>query len=368
MNEGREETTEVRDPSNTGRRRALARPYITVDCRCGKRLRAKSEQAGTEISCWNCKTNVAVPLPKISVEWLFHLLRRGARDVFGLGTATLLVLGSMLTCAALLVPGNGIVTSIAALTLVLFGYGEMVRRGSRPDWVDRPAVPLLTRIWRASLCLATAAAMLSPWLLAPGYDGGSPRLTKSGVAAGLAGLAAIPLVFLGTYAHDPNRRGPIRLVARTASRHPLGLLLALLLVPAAIVGLEGLLFLLTRHEEMFPFLVLDIFPKPSTVRLDFGIPFFGESDFRKMPDSVFIDLYRDRLRQGYTFVGALPASLALQTKNGFDPWALWMTDRKYLVIRLLFTLMVAMGVLGVMAVQARWLGLLASIDDRRRPV
>ena len=344
----------------------MSRDHINVNCVCGKVLRAKADQVGAEIQCWHCKATVGVPVPKPPVGWVARVLRRGARDVLDAWTFALLALGSFVVTAALLIPGNGCWTAAVGLTIVGLGYGELVRRGSSPDWSHRPRLSGRAVLWRLTLCGLAALAMVSPWLLARGnFATGSPRMTRAGVMLALLAASALPLLMLGTFAQDARRRGAARLVASTIGRHPVAVLGALALVPLSLIALECLLYATTRYEGTFSFLVLDLFPKPDAVHPWYGIPYFGWSDFREFPESVYVGMYADRLRQGYSFVTALPASLAIGTNNGFNPWALVMSDLKYLGIRALGTLGVVMSVLAVMAVQARWLGLLSSMDSRR---
>jgi hypothetical protein len=309
---------------------------------------------------------VEVPVPKAPVGWVARVLRRGARDVLEARTFTLLVLGSFLVTAALLIPGNGCWTAAVALTFVGLGYGELVRRGSSPDWSNRPRISLWARLWRIGLCGVAAFAMVSPWLLARGYHAtASPRMTRLGVSLALLAASVLPLLMLATFAHDARGRGPRRLVFSTIGRHPVAVLGALALVPLSLIVLECILYATTRYQGIFSFLVLDLFPKPDSVHPSYGIPYFGWSDYRAFPESVYVGMYAERLRQGYSFVTALPASVAIQTNNGFAPFAALMSDLKYLGIRVFFTFVVVMSVLAVMAVQSRWLGLLSSMDSRR---
>jgi hypothetical protein len=348
------------------RHRSPWRDHINVQCACGKTLRAKSDQIGTEIHCWNCKASVEVPVPKAPVGWVARVLRRGARDVLEARTFTLLVLGSFLVTAALLIPGNGCWTAAVALTFVGLGYGELVRRGSSPDWSNRPRISLRARLWRIGLCGVAAFAMVSPWMIAQGnFATGSPRMTRLGVSLALLAASAFPLLMLATFAHDVRGQGPRRLVLSTIARHPFAVIGALSLVPLSLIALEYILYVTTRYEGIFSFLVLDLFPKPDTVHPFYGIPYFGWSHYTEFPESVYVGMYTEGLRQGYSFVTALPASVAIHANNGFDPFAMVMSDLKYLGIRVFFTFVVVMSVLAVMAVQARWLGLLSSMDSRR---
>ena len=69
--------------------------------------------------------------------------------------------------------------------------------------------------------------------------------------------------------------------------------------------------------------------------------------------------------QGYTLIGAIPASLAMDTSNGLYLGAISLNPKSYLAHRMFFTLVIVTCMLCALAVQARWLGLLSTIDSRR---
>jgi hypothetical protein len=348
------------------RHRPTFRNHINIQCNCGKTLRAKADQIGTAIHCWNCKAAVWIPAPKAPVGWVARVLTQGVQDALEARTFTLLVLGSFLVTAALLIPGNGCSTAAVALTFIGLGYGELVRRGSTPDWSNRPRISPPARAWRIVLCGLAAFTMVSPWMLAQGYYAtGSPRMTRLGVSLALLAASAFPLLMLATFAQDVRGRGPRRLVFSTIVRHPIALIAALSLVPLTLIALEYVLYATTQYEGIFSFLVLDLFPKPNDVHPLYGIPYFGWSPYTSYPDSIYVGMYTERLRQGYSFVTALPASVAIRSNNGFHTIGGVMSDLKYLGIRVIFTFVMVMSVLAVMAVQARWLGLLSSMDSRR---
>ena len=69
-------------------------------------------------------------------------------------------------------------------------------------------------------------------------------------------------------------------------------------------------------------------------------------------DSLLLRFYFDALRDGYTLLGAIPASLAMGTLNRIEPLALAVGDAGYLLFRMGFTLVVVVTMLTVLAVQA----------------
>jgi hypothetical protein len=55
----------------------------------------------------------------------------------------------------------------------------------------------------------------------------------------------------------------------------------------------------------------------------------------------------------------------METSHGFDPYVVSLTRQEYFQVRILFTLFIVSVMLAVLAVQARWLGLLSTMDTRR---
>jgi hypothetical protein len=85
-----------------------------------------------------------------------------------------------------------------------------------------------------------------------------------------------------------------------------------------------------------------------------------------MPDAQLMGYYGESLRHGYGLMGVIPASLALPTAYGYDPQtSLLLSPRGYLIHRMGYTLFIVTCILAVMAIQARWLGLLSTMDFRK---
>ncbi len=83
------------------------------------------------------------------------------------------------------------------------------------------------------------------------------------------------------------------------------------------------------------------------------------------PGSTLLALYGQSLGMGYTLLGAIPASLALGRTTGYDTLTLHTGPWVYLAYRMGYTLLIVAGMLSALAIQARWLGLLSTIDSRR---
>ena len=106
---------------------AYSRNNLTVHCPCGRTLRAKIEQAGGEIQCWECHSKVPVPFPR-SASDVIQALRRGWDDVFETGLFTMLIGVAAVLAITLTIPKLAVPLGIAELILVTFGYGDLMRR------------------------------------------------------------------------------------------------------------------------------------------------------------------------------------------------------------------------------------------------
>ena len=344
--------------------RSTSRHYVSIKCRCGRDLRAKPEQTGTEITCWDCHALVHVPIPVAPGNWVARLLRMTARQVLEARTVTLLAVGAIVVTMALCVPRQGVWGAAGALALVMTGYGELLRRGSQGDWTPRPHVTLPGRAWRALMCLGAGAALALPLIFAFSRNQ-APRATGGGLLAAGGLLLIVPLLMLSTY----GLRGPIlerfRTIWAMLIRHPLAVLASLLILPLSLLVVECSLIALSQFHGSFGLLTLDLFPNPEGIRTLYGLPFFGNVIYYSVDDATMMEVYTGVLRQGYTLIGAIPASLALPVSHGFRTDYVFSMPEKYLALRMLFTVFIVTCMLSALAIQARWLGLLSTMDSRR---
>jgi hypothetical protein len=318
--------------------------------------------------------------------WVARLLRMAARQVLDARVITLMGIGAVSVTLALsltelpvpldprvhaLLPHPGMWAAALALGLVMVGYGELLRRGCQGDWTSRPHVGFVAILWRALLCLGAGTALVLPLLIAEeGHT--PPRLTRPGLAIALGTTLVLPLVLLATYYPTGSILERLRVVGSMLRRHPKAVLASLLILPLSLIGIEALLIVLARATFTFSFLVLDLFPERPSVIVLFRVPYYMPSPVRTTwvsvmdaSDVLTMRLYGDSLRHGYTLLGAIPASLALGTLTGYEPVNIWMWPQQYLVFRMLLTLFIVTSILAVLAIQARWLGLLSTIDARR---
>ena len=367
--------------------RPVSPHWLHVNCPCGRELRARPEQAGSHITCWSCHASVPVPVPVAPGGWVARLLRMAARQILDARIITLLAIGAILVTLALSLTSLGIPlgarlrawssvpgvwAAALALGLVMVGYGELLRRGSQGDWAARPVVGPLALAWRALICLGAGTALVLPLIIAA--EGRTPpRSTPAGLGIALAAILVLPLVMLATYLPRGSIRERAAVVGSMLKRHPMAVLMSLLILPLSLPFIEASLILLTRATSTLAFLLVDIFPPHEMVRERYRIPYYAPSelpktwiDLRDASDSIVLGLYGESLRRGYTLLGAIPASLAMGTSEVFDSdYTIRVGPGGYLLYRMVFTLVIVVFMLCVLAVQARWLGLLSTMDSRR---
>jgi hypothetical protein len=344
--------------------RHSSRKFLTVHCPCGRDLRAPIAMAGQEISCWECHRMVHVPVPH-SAERAYWTIRDGLEDVFELRWLCALFLGAAALVGVLCIPAIGVPLSTIVLFLGAVAYGEVIRQcgteywefddWKRPGWLAA----------RLGVALALALCLAAPMLLAPGGFSHVPRFNTLGVFVAFAAMIALPLAMFLTYARDEH--GPLGLYrgGSVLVRYPLGTILALLLVPVGVVATELVVALLTAWFGTFRFLVLELFPGSEHYAEHFGIAKYGNYTRPYWPDARFLYLYLRRLHQGYSLTTGLPASLSTKTFIIGSIWTLELTDGDYLRIRAIYSQLAVMTLSVIMAVQARWLGAISTLDSKR---
>jgi hypothetical protein len=350
--------------------------FVAIPCSCGKILRAKAEQIGTEVRCWNCHQMVPVPNPH-QAQRVARELSDGALTVInGPGLNSVLV-GTAVVTALLAIPSYGVWFSAIALTMGASAYGESIRRIGRGP-TEEPDPGLLSALRPASigkfaLCSLMAAGTVVPLWLLNARDQQSPHW--SGIGGAIAALAwiVVPLLMLAVYGRtDQDAPIGVRGALRLLARHPIASILALSVVPMTLLLLEvglGVFLYLTGN---LPFFALDFMPMPTLAPIDEapvlydGIPYYHMIEYTNFPDSLFYRGYFDGLRKGYSLVGAMPASLSMPTRHGLDanrmiglPWPF------YTVFRLLFIALIVTCLLAAFAIQARWLGSIPALERRK---
>ena len=314
---------------------------------------------------------------------LVPVSRQGQRVVRELSEGALVVIqgpgmtsvlaGALAVTAVLAIPGYGVWCSAVVLMMGASAYGEIIRRVSLGA-SDQPR-----RGWRASLvpgsipkavaCALMAAGTVLPlWFLNSGLHQ-SPHWDGVGRAVASTTWVVLPVLMVMLYgrAAQDTRPGP-RARLGLLARHPFALLLALAVVPTTLALMELAIVLFLYVPGNLPFFALDYMPMPSSPwkpEIHRGIPFYQLLDYRSYSDSMFIQGYFDGLRHGYSFEGAIPASLSLPTRAELNSEAIELSSAVYLAARVLITMFVVIGLLTAFAIQARWLGAIAARENKR---
>jgi hypothetical protein len=348
------------DPERTSRR------FLTVVCPCGRNLRAPLDQAGQEISCWECHRSVRVPMPKCSPERAYQVITDGLPEVYEPRWLVALFVYTAVLTGVLIVPGNpGAILATVVLGLGTLGYGELIRQcgvdyWDFDDW-KRPVV-FLGRIAMAALF---GLFMASPMLLAPGGFGHPPRFSTLGVILALVGALVTPVLMFLVYARDDD--GPLgwRRGTRVLMRYPLATCCALMLIPVGVLAAELFFVGAASWIGMFRYLLLELYGDSEYFAGLYGIEKYYNYTRPLIPDARFYHLYLRRLHQGYSFTATLPGSLSARTFVMGSLWTLELTDYDYLRIRALYSQATTLVFFFFMALQARWLGAISVLESKR---
>lgn len=344
---------------------SYSRHNLTVQCPCGRTLRAKVELAGTEIQCWDCHRKVPVPFPRSAIEG-FRAFRKAWDDVFETVAFVLLVAAAAVITGLMAVPRAGVLLGTVAFVAVAFGYGMMMRRGDGAETVEEES-PVEEETFGLQRWLACGAVALvsglglnAPFLLARGGIGHPAQLAGFLVPCLTTGtMVFLPLATLATFDHSGRR-----VLASVLRRRRWSVLSALAILPLSLVLLECALVFTTFFLGLFGGLMIDLIPTPFGLRERIGIPrdwFFG---LGRPSDVQFLSLYWNRLGHGYTLTGAIPPSLALPGQIRIQYWANTLAERTYFIARAGLTLLIMTCLLSALAFQARCLGRIARLEGR----
>ncbi len=291
----------------------------------------------------------------------------------GPGLNSVVIAAAILT-AILAIPIYGTWLSVIAFTLGASAYGEILRRVSSSSAAEPDPIwweSLLPRsIPKGILCLLFAAGTVVPfWILNAAYHQ-SPHWDSLGGAITVASWTIVPLLMLGYYGQSSQEtRLGFRLTLKVLIKHPFATLLALAVIPTTLILAEVALDLILYMTGTLAFYALDFMPMPRTPHEPMmydAIPHYNTVDFRNYEDSKYIIGYFDNVRRGYSFVGAIPASLANSTRAELNLTALRIYPWLYFSIRLLITMVIVTCLLTAFAIQARWLGVIPALT-RIRP-
>jgi hypothetical protein len=346
--------------------------YIQFKCKCGRNLRVKVEQSGATIKCWSCQTEQVVPRVAtgglLARLWFLSLGR-----VFSAESIFLTLLAAVIVSAALPIPWAGPFLGLALLAVVVSRYRTILGQSGllgAPDVSSQSRHRVLAWIMRWSWNLAAALILIAPFLLRYGVMDGLDRMLGFDVW-GIAFMAALcwlifPLAMVATSARDPS--GPLSAGEAVGALrwHPLASILALLVLPFGLVMLELAFALITWQQMWLGTFLGDLFPALDNDHFVVSFPRPLPIEFGMVSDMAHAKCYAHGLRYGYTLLGSIPASVPLGTAARFRPHATFpIGPYHYLGVRVLFSALILTGAGLLLQIQARWLGLIASVDSRR---
>jgi len=187
-----------------------------------------------------------------------------------------------------------------------------------------------------------------------------------GVAAAAACWLALPLAVLLTSAGDRTNPVPAGRGLAALWLHPWATSVALLLLPLGLLALEAILVAALIAQDWFNFFIVELLPNPASDRVALQL----ENDFLQDPEltpfSFYWAMYTHGLKLGYTLIGTIPASLPRGTFLRAQPWFIPASDWHYPLVRALHSVLILSGVGVLLAIQARCLGLIATVDPPRR--
>ena len=347
--------------------------FVALTCSCGRGLRAKSDLVGTEIRCWDCHKMVLVPLPNHGQRVARELSQNALEVIKGPGLNSVLAAAIVLT-GVLCLPDYGGWGAVLVFAMGASAYGEIIQRVSRGP-SEQARIPwskvLIPRsILKLLLCVLMAAGTVFPlWILNAGVQR-SPHLDWRGLSILGVTWCLAPLLMMIVYSQRTDgTTQPVRESLRLLARHPIAVLAALAVIPFTMILIEVGLDLIFYIPGNLPFFALDFMPMPQTPEKPVmyeGVPYYHLIDYRSYPDTKFIAGYFDGLKHGYSFVTAIPASLAVSSRAGMNPEVISSVPLVYGVARGLITLVIVTCLIASFAIQARWLGSIAALE-RKRP-
>jgi hypothetical protein len=282
----------------------------------------------------------------------------------------LTLLAAALAACVMAIPRAGLILALGLLTYSVSRYrsalglsgsmgGPVNTPDSRYDWLS------LTKYWAWNL--VAGLILISPFLLRHGVmDSLGWLVPLRGWAVAIAAAISwlvFPLGMLATSARGPA--GPVSAgrAIRALGWHPVAAVLALLVVPLGLVLIEALLWLITWQQAWVGVFVTDMFPTMDNDHFEIGGRMHLTLAPQIMPDWLSAEYYFHGFRHGYTLLGSIAASVFRGINTRFSPRRIPFHAYQYLSVRILFTTLILTGVVTLLHLQARWLGLLASVDS-----
>lgn len=342
----------------------FAKNYVRVVCPCGRPLRAKVELAGSEILCWECKNRVRVPLPRATTMETVVALRGAWERVTSGESLGVIVLAAAILTGLMCVLGAGVPLAMVLLMVIAVGYGELIRRDGLfgPADEERPGASARSPWVQGMAAVFLGLSLCAPYFLTLQGIGGTARISGSGWLFLAACAVLVPLAMLMIFGHDRLGNPGARRALRTAWSHPFATLSAIVVVPLTAVLLEGTLLVLARHFDMLGTLLADLLPQTEALSRVFNITTYSLYAPGVSSEPEVLKIYLHQLGQGYTLLGAIPPSLSLPMSHSATYSSFGQPDTAYYFFRVAATFLSATVMLLSLALQARWLGVIGSLE------
>lgn len=351
--------------------------YLLVNCQCGRSVRAAAKDAGSVVRCWDCGGEVRVS-HRPTIGDIARGFEDAVRSVFQIRTLAGVLGLAVVATAAVAVPQAGPWLAFGLLAAAGWWYQAEIRDSGAEvsgGGVERETA---VRGGRGALvCLALAvlgaAAMVAPFLVRNDGHALPPRSYAPGfrpwMVPTMLGWLVAPLILLAANARD--RRGPIpaRRALSGLARHPVATLTALLLVPLSCCLLEALLALIVWQQGCLALMIDDLFVTPREVLQTDGTyliyRFHGTVITRPLGDrsADIAPVYHAALRRGFTLLGTIPASLSTGWYSRASLYAYRTDEAFYAAMRAVLSVLTLSTLGAVLALQARWLGLVAAFGS-----
>lgn len=325
-----------------------ARPgVIHVRCKCGRRLRTLTDNAGRQIQCWDCRRTVIVPQP-FTASQLYLSLGDQLWEALNPAQVFLAFFVSALFCCAVSLPVVGKWLALPLVAIAGAWYCRtMVREAMRGvgEWSERHS-----GMWVFWLLVGGLAAigLLMPFLLRfEGYNRVNPQIQLEPAPflvgwISMVGWVVLPiLVAMLCAGVGVPGVSPIGALSALA-RRPFLTMLAIFAVPMGLLLAELTTLLLSWHFSWFEFFLIDLVPIPAD--------------------------YETALRNGYPLFADLLLSLprTMQEQALRPPSVVTLPDPVlfYMILRGVFSSVVLTVILTATQLQARWLALISSWPAR----
>lgn len=308
-------------------------------------------------------------MPRVGMIETALALRSGWERVFASESLGAILLAAALLTGLACIVGAGLPLAMVLLMVIAVGYGELIRRDGLFGPVDEeePGASARNPWVQGTAAVVLALSLCAPYLLTSQGFGGAARVAGADWLY-LAGCAVlVPLTMLMIFGHDRFGNPGARRVLRTAWSHPFATLFALLLVPVSAVLLEGSLVILARQFDLLGTLLADVFPNTEKLSRQLDITSFSLYAPGVSTEPGVSQLYLRQLGEGFTMLGAIPPSLSLPMSRSVYASSVVQANSPYFLFRVAATFLSATVMLSALALQARWLGVIASLETSKRP-